>query len=118
MTASWIVWAFSALVLFGAISFLKHMPGAKDFRTVAAGLGILALAATAARPEWQWHLLWIIPFVIVAAYIYALRRLFALSHRVNQLTKSGASDPEQFRRALQGEVDEHNRVVPEDQRLR
>jgi hypothetical protein len=118
MDSSWAILVLSAFVFLGAIRFLKHMPGASDFRKVAGGLGILALAAAAAREGLRWHLLWFTPVAILAAYFYALRRLFALSHRVNKIAKSGMSDPEQIRRALQGEVDEYNRDAPEDQQMR
>lgn len=94
------------------------MPGASDFRTVAGGLGILAMAVAAARDDPRWHLLWFTPLAIVAAYVYALRRLFALSRRVNKIAESGMSDPEEIRRALQDEVDEHNRNAPDDQKMR
>jgi hypothetical protein len=118
MDASWIVWVLSALIFFGAIRFLKQMPGAADFRMVAGGLAILGLVVAMARSDFRWHLLWFTPVGLVVAYVYALRRLFALSHRVNKLTKSGMSDPEQIRCALQGEVDEYNRRAPDDQKMR
>ena len=118
MDASWGIVVLSALVFLGAIGFLKHMPGASDFRMVAGGLGILAIAVAAAREDLRWHLLWFTPVAIVVAYFYALRRLFALSHRINKIAKSGMSDPEQIRRTLQGEVDEYNRDAPDDQRMR
>ena len=118
MDTSWGIVVLSALLFLGAIVFLKHMPGAGDFRTVAGGLGVLAMAVAAAREDLRWHLLWFTPLAIVAAYVYALRGLFALSHRVNKIAESGMSDPEEIRRALRGEVDEHNRDAPDDQKLR
>jgi hypothetical protein len=116
MDASWGIFVLSALVFLGAIGFLKHMPGASDFRMVAGELGILGVAVASAREDLRWHLLWFTPVAIFAAYFYALRRLFALSLRINQIAKSGMSDPEQLRRRLQDEVDEYNRNAPDDQK--
>lgn len=117
MDASSAVWVLSALLFVGAIGFLKSMPGARDFRTVAGGLGIFALVVTAAREDLRWHLLWFTPVALVAAYFYALRRLFALSHRIDKIAESGMSDPEQIGRALQDAVDEHNRNASDDDKI-
>lgn len=117
MDRSWIVWGLSALVFIGAIRFLKHLPGARDFRILAGGLGIVALIATTGREDLRWHLLWFTPIAIVTAYLYALRRLLALSRRINRIGGS-MSDPEQTRRAMQDEVAEYNREAPEDQKTR
>jgi hypothetical protein len=70
MNASWVVWDLSALLFIGAIGFLKAMPGARDFRMAAGGLGIVGLVVTAARPDLQWHLLWFAPVAIISAYFY------------------------------------------------
>ena len=118
MDASWGPWVLSAVVLLGAIWFFRAMPGASDFRMAAGGLGMLALAAGAAREELRWHLLWLIPVVIVGAYFYSLRRLFGLMRRINKIQDAGLSDPEEIRRALQDEVDEYNRDAPDDQKMR
>jgi hypothetical protein len=117
MSGSWDIWMLSAVVLIGGMRFLRTMPSAGDFRMVAGGLGLLALTAAAAREELRWHLIWFIPAVLVVGYVYALRHLFALSHRLNQLGQSGISDPKQMRRAIQGEVEEYNRKAPDDSQM-
>jgi hypothetical protein len=118
MGESWEFMVLSALVFLGAINILKQMPGARDSRMAAGGLGILALAVAAVRPDLRWHLLWFTPVAIVAAYLYGLRRLFGLSRRLKKIGNTGMTDPEQIRRALQREIDEYNRTAPDDQKMR
>jgi hypothetical protein len=118
MDASWIIWGLSALVLAGAVVLFKYIPRVWDFRGVAGGLGSLVLAAAAIQEGLRWHLLWLMPLIFVAAYFFALRRIFALSRRVDKLAKSGMTDTEQIRQALQREVDRYNREAGEEDRMR
>jgi hypothetical protein len=55
---------------------------------------------------------------LAGALAFALRRLLALSHRLNQLGEFGSSDPERVRRAVQDEVDRYNRSAPDDEKLK
>ena len=118
MLSFWVIWILSALLILGAVKLLKMMPGARDFRNVAFALGMIGLVVAAIKPELRWHLLWWTPLSLVIAYFYALRRLFALSHRVNRIDKQGISDPEEIRRILQSRVDEYNQNATDDQKLR
>jgi hypothetical protein len=69
-------------------------------------------------PALRWHLIWFTPIALIGAYLYSLRGLFVLSNRVNEIAKSGISDPEQIKKSLEIEVEKYNRDSPEDAKMK
>jgi hypothetical protein len=115
---SWAVWVIAGIVFAAAIRLYRSMPFARDFRAVAIALALVGLAAAAADPTLRWHLLWYTPVALIAAHLFALRRLFALSRRINRLGESGLSDPELLRRSIGEEVDRYNNSVGENEQFK
>lgn len=117
--ASWIVWVLAALLFWEAVKFLEHMPAARDFRRAALVLGAIGLVVSALGAPWlRWQLVWYTPVALLCAYLFALRRLLLLSHRINKLAKGGVDDPEAFRKRLEQEVTRYNSGTDESSRMR
>lgn len=94
------------------------MPAFRSFRLLCAVLGAVGLMATFHSKELQWHLLWYTPLSIAGAYFFSLRRLFALSRRLDEIQDENITDLDRLQERIQEEVQKYNESVGEDQQLK
>lgn len=113
-----IVWIVSALIFLGMINLLSGMPNGRQLRAIAGTLAVVGLGVSALVPVLRWHLIWFTPLALAAAYTYALRHLFTLASRMKKLKTRSFPCPEEARRAIEEEVGNFNRKMPEDMQMK
>jgi hypothetical protein len=112
------IWLICAGVFAFVIWLSRPLPLLRDFRIVCFILAVVGLAGTIGMHISHWHLLWYTPAAIVAAYVFALRHLFALSRRLDDIERDHTGDVESLRSRVEQAVEEYNEGVDENQRLR
>jgi hypothetical protein len=78
MDPSWAVWIFAFLLFMIMMRVLESVPGGRRSWVVVAGLGVSALGAGVVLPIVRWHLLWMMPLALLAAYLFTVRQLMFL----------------------------------------
>jgi hypothetical protein len=112
------IWLICAGVFVFVIWLPAPLPVLRQFRIACFVLAVLGLAGTLGTHVSHWHLLWYTPAAIVAAYLFALRHLFALSRRLDDVERDHTGDVESLRSQVEQAVEEYNESVDDDQRLR
>ncbi len=113
-----VIWLLSVLTFAGAVWIGQRPALGGPFRLTCLCLGIIGLGPTLCGMISPVHLLWYTPIAIAGAFAYRLRRLIALSRRIDRIAVERLSNPEELRQIVEREVQDYNKSVPDEQRLK